>query len=128
MEKGSLKKGLKYIPEILLLTFGAYTLLFDLIYASSFSVINGIIIFGMITILALLIWKNKYLAFYISMILGFISFYFILALLSEFSEFPAGSKDGRFMLLIGGLIFGGLLVISIIMPVKYFKMRGKPNI
>jgi len=128
MGKVSLKKGLKYIPEILLLAFGVYTLLFDLIYSSSFSLINGIIIFGMITILTLLIWKNKYLAFYTSMILGFVSFYFLLALLSEFSEFPAGSKDGRFMLLIGSLIFGGLLIISIIMPIKYFKMRGKPNI
>jgi len=126
MARENLKKVLKCIPEILLLIGGFSCLLSELIWTSSISLnfLNGLIVLGIIAILSLLIWKNKYIALYMSMLLGFVSFYFILALLSEFSEFPVGSQEGIKMLLIGGLICGGLLAISIIMPIKYFKMRG----
>ena len=124
MEKENLKKWLKYIPEVLLIAGGLFCLLNELINASlnSLTTIAGLIIFEIIVI-TLLIWKNKYFAFCISFLLGCVSFYFILALLSEFGEFPAGSSDGIRMLLIGGLLFGGLLIVSIIMPIKYFKKR-----
>ena len=124
MEIEKVKKGLWYIPELLLLAGGFFCLLSELINASliSLTTIAGLIIFEIIVI-TLLIWKNKYLAFCISFLLGCVSFYFILALLSEFSEFPVGSSDGIRMLLVGGLLFGGLLIVSIIIPIKYFKKR-----
>ena len=124
MDIEKVKKGLWYLPEVLLLIGGFVCLLAELTSASPtlLTSIIGLIIFEIIVI-TLLIWKNKYFAFCISFILGCLSFYFILALLSEFSEFPVGSSDGMRMLLIGGLLFGGLLIVSIIMPIKYFKKQ-----
>ena len=126
MKKENFKKGLKIIPELLLLIGGITCLFFELTKASPTSLATiGSLVISILIVLALLIWKNKYLALSISIILGCASFYFILALLSEYSEFPIGSKDGLQMLLIGGLIFGPLLLISTIMPAKYFKMQNK---
>ena len=125
MEKYNLKKALRFIPELLLLISGITCLFFESIYASPTTpiAIGGLTI-GILIVLSLLVWKNKYLALSISIILGCICFYFIFALLSEFSEFHAGSMDGLQMLLVGSLIFGGLLIISITMPIKYFKIQN----
>lgn len=117
MKAGKIKKSLPFIPEILLLVVAIVCLLGEWIGASSF---NGMIAFGILTIAILLIWKNKYLALSIAILLGGASVFFLLALLSEFSEFPAGNQERWQMLLIGGAIFGSLLVASLIMPRKYF--------
>jgi hypothetical protein len=124
MEKKNLKNGLRYIPEVLLLIGGIFCLSGELASNIPISLISGLILFGVLAVFTLLIWKNKYYALTISIILSCISIFFLLALLSEFSEFPSGSKDGAQMLLFGGLLFGGLFAISVIMPIKYFKMRG----
>jgi len=76
--------------------------------------------FGILAITVLLIWKNKYLALSIAILLGGASAYFLLALLSEFHEFPAENQERWQMLLIGIAIFGSLLAASLIMPKKYF--------
>lgn len=117
MKAGKVRKVLPYIPEILLLVAAMVCFLGEWIGASSF---NGIIAFGILTIALLLIWKNKYLALSIAILLGGASVYFLLALLSEFNEFPAGNQERWQLLLIGGAIFGSLLVASLIMPKKYF--------
>jgi len=117
MKVGKIKKTLPFIPEILLLVAAIVCLLGEWIEASSF---NGIMAFGILTIAVLLIWKNKYLALTIAVLLGGASVYFLLALLSEFGEFPAGNQERWQMLLIGSTIFGSLLVAALIMPRKYF--------
>jgi Na+/H+-dicarboxylate symporter len=68
----------------------------------------------------LLIWKNKFLAFFISVVLGIVSFFFLLACFSEYSEFSAEDPAGTTLLLVGCSIFIPLIVISIVMPIKYF--------
>jgi hypothetical protein len=75
----------------------------------------------------LVLWKNKYLALIISVLLGLVSMYFILALFSEFREFPAGSKEGMNMLITGLLIFGSLIILSVMMPIKYFNRKDPVN-
>lgn len=129
MRKEFLKKGLAYIPETLLLLGGILCILADLIYAST-SLITLLIIVGVLGILALLKWKSKNLALVISVNLGSVSLFFMLALLSEFAEFPSGSREGLQMLLTGSLLFLGLLTISIFLPVKYLRMgkTGSTNI
>jgi len=124
MEKKILKNALRYIPEVLLLIGGIFCLSNELAGNIPISLISGLILFGVLAVFTLLIWKNKYYALVISIILSCISIFFLLAVLSEFSEFPSGSKEGAQMLLFGGLLFGGLFAISVIMPIKYFKMRG----
>ncbi|WP_353129920.1 hypothetical protein [Parapedobacter pyrenivorans] len=116
MKTEIVKRALPYTPEILLLIAGIVCFLGELISASS---INGFLFIGVLAILALLIWKNKFLALSIAVLLGGASVFFLLALLSEFSEFPTGSPEGWQMLFVGGAIFGSLLAVSFIMPKKY---------
>lgn len=110
------------MPETLLLAGGIICLIADLI-CSSISPITLFCLAGVLGILTLLKWKSKNLALTLSIILGSISLFFMLALLSEFAEFPSGSRDGLPMLWTGSLIFLGLLTISIALPVKYFRME-----
>ena len=123
MKNENVRKALAYIPEVLLLIGGVFYLLADLIYGSPTPFISGLIIFGMVAIIALLLWRNKYFALSISVVLGCISVFFMLAVVSEFGEFPVGDWEGIQMLLIGTLIFGGLLTVSLLMPGKYFSLK-----
>lgn len=68
--------------------------------------------------------KNKYLAIGLAIILGSLSCYMLFALLSEYNEFPSGDSRGTILLTTGSLIFCSLLIISMLLPLKYFK-RGK---
>ena len=118
MKKVNLKEVLPYMPEIILLGVAIVWFLSDLIIASS---VNYFMAVGILLILTLLRWKSKFFSLCLSIMLGLFSFYFQLALLSEFSEFPTGSLEGRQMLLIGSFIFISLIIISCLMPLKYFR-------
>ena len=116
MKAGIIKRTLPYTPEILLLIAGIVCFLAELIATSS---INGLLFLGVLAVVALLVWKNKFLALSLAVLLGGVSVFFLLALLSEFSEFPPGSQEGWQMLLVGCAIFGSLLAVSLLMPRKY---------
>ena len=120
MARVNSKKMLSFIPEVLLLLGGIFYFIMQLITTSS---VSYLMIIGILIILALLIWKSKYLAIPLSVVLGFVSLFLMMALLAEFSEFPTGSSEGLQMLGIGISIFGSLLAISIIMPIKYFTIK-----
>ena len=110
--------GIRYAPEFLLLIGGMFCLVGEWLETSS---VNGVMGFGILVIVALLLCKNKYLALTISAILGLVSVFLMLATFAEYSEFPSGSSEGWQLLLVGMLIFGSLLVVSLIMPKKYFR-------
>lgn len=78
-------------------------------------------VFAILSVLTLMLWKNKYLALVIAIVLGAVSLFFMLAVFAEYSEFPSGNKDGWQLLLTGTLLFGSLFAISLIMPRKYFR-------
>ena len=118
MKKVNLKEVLPYMPEIILLGGAIAYFLSDLIITSS---VNNLMAVTILLILTILRWKSKFLCLCLSIILGLVSFYLQLALLSEFGEFPTGSLEGRKMLLIGSLIFISLIVVSVLMPLKYFR-------
>lgn len=120
MKADKVRKVLSYIPEILLIVAAIICFLGEWIGTSSFTSFSGIMAFGILVFIALLIWKNKYLALSIAILLGGASVYFLLALLSEFHEFPVENQERWQMLLVGCAIFGSLLVASLIMPKKYF--------
>ncbi len=71
----------------------------------------------------LVIWKNKYFALVLSSILGLISFYMLLAVLSAFKKFPSGDINGLQLLLVGASLFISLLVIAIYLPRKYLTLN-----
>ena len=114
------KKALPYLPEILLFIAIGISFLGELIETSSvnyFMIACGLILF------TLIIWKNKYFALSLSIILGLVSFYMLLAVFSEHKEFPSGDRNGWQLLLVGGLIFTSLLAVSIFLPRKYFNIN-----
>ena len=118
MKKVNLKEVLPYMPEVILLGGTIVFFLKDLVITSSFNYLMAV---GILLIFILLKWKSKFFSLFLSIILGLVSLYFQLALLSEFNEFPTGSLAGRQMLLIGSFIFITLIVVSVLMPLKYFK-------
>jgi hypothetical protein len=116
MRKFNFKK-IWYLPEILLL-LGAVISFFEELFRVS--VVNYFLILCIALFSILLIWKNRWFALSISVVLGVASFYFLLACISEYKEFPVGDNDGIRLMLTGSLLFGSLIVISFIMPRKYF--------
>lgn len=71
----------------------------------------------------LVILKNKTMALFASLLIGIGSLYMIFAVLSEYSEFPRGDANGLKLLLTGATIFLSTLLISILLPIKYFKRK-----
>jgi len=120
MKSLNLKKTLPYLPEILLFGAIGISILGELIETSS---VNYFMIACGLILSTLIIWKNKYFALSLSVILGLVSFYMILAVLSEYKEFPSGDRNGLQLLFVGGLIFISLLTVSIFLPRKYFAIN-----
>jgi predicted ferric reductase len=116
MNTTKLKTTLQYLPEVAIL-------LFSIGWAIG-NTVNYVAIGIIAVILTLLIWKNKILAIVLSVVLGLGSLYMLLALASEYSEFPKGDPAGTKLLLVGSLIFLSLLAMSIIMPFKYFSRKN----
>jgi VIT1/CCC1 family predicted Fe2+/Mn2+ transporter len=120
MKPLNLKKALPYVPEILLAIAAGTTFMGDLL---STSTINYFMLGCLLILLTLIIWKNKYFALILSFILGLSSFYMLLAVLSEYSEFPAGDRAGLQLLAVGMSLFTSLLVIAFFLPKKYIFNR-----
>jgi hypothetical protein len=116
MKSLSLKKALSYLPEALLFIAAVLSFLGELIATSR---INYFLISCMFMIITLIIWKNKYVALGMAIILGLVSCYMLLAVFSEYSEFASGDSNGLKLLLAGGSLFISLLVVSIFLPRKY---------
>ena len=66
-----------------------------------------------------IIWKNIKPGIIFSAIIGLLSLFMLFALLSEFKEFPAGSREGMKRLIIGGVYFITNIVMAGIMLVRY---------
>lgn len=113
----NIRKFFPYTPEVLLLTGAVVCLVGEWLATSH---VNGLMVVGVLSVVALLIWKSKYLALSMAILLGVVSICFLFAVLSEFHEFPVDHPERWQMLLAGGVIFGSLLVVSVILPRKYF--------
>lgn len=106
-----------YLPEILLAAAVGVSFFVEFIATSK---VNYVMIFCGLILSILVVWKNKFFALIISLFLGFISFYMMFAVLSEYMEFPPHGRNGLELLVVGEVIFGSLLVISFLLPKKYF--------
>lgn len=124
-----MRNVLTFFPEICITLITAY-LAFESIYAAITSgsgilnyVIAGIFILLLAGIIAQFYWRNIIVSTIYSLLYGIGSLYMILAVLSEYSEFPAGDPNRFTLLIVGTLLFGGLGVLCIIMPWKYKKLQ-----
>ncbi|MDR1880929.1 MAG: hypothetical protein LBQ78_08350 [Tannerellaceae bacterium] len=116
MQQMSFKKVLSYLPEVSLMLMAGWWFLDNLLGAST---VNYIMIAIIGLLLTLIVWRNKILAVALSILLGAGSLFMILAVLSEYGEFPTGDPEGRKLLLIGVLIFVTLTVMALVLPRKY---------
>jgi hypothetical protein len=108
-----LKNLLLKKPEFLLLTV-------VVIYWVSAGVLLNPIAIGLVAVLLFQILKhNRDLGLLMSILFILISFFTLLALLSELSEFPAFNADAREMLLVGLLLLFPSLIASGLMFYKY---------
>ena len=120
MKKMNLIKGIQYIPEVFIVLVAIYWFL-DGLLANSY--INYPMLAVILFMSLLVILKNKTMALFASLLIGIGSLYMIFAVLSEYSEFPRGDANGLKMLLTGAIIFLSTLLISILLPIKYFKRK-----
>ena len=119
MKKMNLIKGIQYIPEVFIVLVAIYWFL-DGLLATSY--INYLMLAVILFMSLLVILKNKTMALFASLLIGIGSIYMIFAVLSEYSEFPRGDANGL-KLLTGAIIFLSSLLISILLPIKYFKRK-----
>lgn len=131
--KTILQKLWRFLPEIFYLAIFT-TMLVDILWRpiagirpfDTFDMVSFVIVVVLIGLLAgQFYWKNFRLGMTLSVIFMAGSFFMILALLSEFSEFPAGDPEGIRMLLVGSLIFIPSGILAAVMPWKYRK-DGNP--
>lgn len=120
MKSFNKEKIIPYLPEILLGTAIGISFIGELIETSN---VNYFVFFCGLILSTLIIWKNKFFALTISIVLGVLSLYMMFAVFSEYREFPPGDRGGLELLVVGEVIFLSLLLISILLPGKYLKVN-----
>ena len=128
--KKYLKTIWRFLPEICI-TGLLFACLMDGIYAffskgwdTSMWIGYGIVAVVLACSIGQFYWKSLAVSFFFSAVFGLGSLYMLLAVLSEYSEFPAGDPKGMELLLVGTLLFGGLALLSFIMPWKYLMTQA----
>lgn len=120
MKTQRLKNVLSFFPEAILLSMTLFMLIADLLKSSS---VNYIVLVLIGLILGMIFLKNKCIAILISSLIALGSAYMLLAVLSEYYEFPAGDTEGIKMLLFGFLLFVSVIILAVVMPFKYFRKK-----
>ncbi|PID88755.1 MAG: hypothetical protein CSB02_01085 [Bacteroidia bacterium] len=115
MKTVQFKKILSYLPEIFIIGVSAIW------FVDNLPTVNYFVLAIIALTLVMMKWKVSALAFLLSLIVGLGSAYMIIAGFSEWQEMAAGSSAAWQLLLGVLLMFGGALVMSIIMPMKYLR-------
>ena len=87
-------------------------------WIESASLFNPVAIALMLLLFLELIINNLILTLLSSSIIGLLSIYMMLAVISEYREFPAGDAEGKTLLIVGLSIFISSLLLSAFMSVR----------
>lgn len=116
----TLKNSLLKLPEYLLI-------IAVLFYYVSASVVFNPIAIGLFVILVLqIIFKNQLIGILIPSLLILCCCFMLLALFSEFNEFPTFNAEAKKLLFVGLSFFIGTMIVSGLMIYKYLTLN-KPN-
>lgn len=132
--KTSLQKAWTFLPEIcitiivLLIFINSLSVLFSQESSSMSYYIIGVEFILLVSCIGQFFWKNIVISIIHSMLFGWSSIYMMLAVFSEYSEFPMGDPEGIRLLVVGLLLFGILAIIAFVMPVKYLNGKFKKTI
>ena len=111
--KEIIKTVILQLPEYLLIAAVVF-------YWFSAGLAVNYIAIGLIIVLILqIIFKNRIIGIIIPSILVMICLYMLLALMSEFNEFPTFSSDAKELLFVGLSYFISTIIVSGIMIYKY---------
>lgn len=110
------KKYLLLIPEILIMLLSAYWFLDNYLGRG---VINPFALGVFLILLAQVIFQNKFIGMFMATITSLFSLYMVLAVISEFREFPTVTAEAMRLLLFGLLFCMLLFASSIIMIYKF---------
>ena len=111
--KERIKTVILQLPEYLLIVAVVF-------YWFSAGLVVNYIAVGLIIVLILqIIFKNRIIGIIIPSILVMICLYMLLALMSEFNEFPTFSSDAKELLFVGLSYFISTIIVSGIMIYKY---------
>ncbi|PTM04188.1 MAG: hypothetical protein DA407_13245 [Bacteroidetes bacterium] len=107
----------------ILLKLPEYVLVLAVLFywASAGILINPIAIGLMALLVFQIIYKNQILGLIIPSLLIIICLYMLLALISEFNEFPTFNADAKKLLFVGLLFFISTMTVSVIMVYNYSK-------
>ena len=114
-----LKKFLLELPEYLLIAAVIFY------WGSAGMVINPIAIGLIILLILQIIFKNRIVGILIPSLLIMTSIYMLMALMSEFNEFPTFNSDAKKLLFVGLSYLISTMVVSGIMIYKYIIMETK---
>ena len=110
-----MKKYILDLPEFILVALSTYWFLDNSIGANHFYFIILVIF------LLQIYFKNKYVGFLLAWFISLFSLYLVLAVISEYRDFPTLTSEGALKLLVVGLVFCFLPIGSaVLMFYKYF--------
>lgn len=115
----TLKKAILSLPEYLLIAAVIFY------WTSAGLIINPIAIILIAGLILQIIYKNQIVGIIIPCLLILICFYMLLALMSEFNEFPTFNSEAKTLLFVGLSYFISTMVVSGIMIYKYAIIETK---
>ena len=113
-----LKQILLALPEFLLIAAVIFY------WISAGMIINPVAISLILILILQIIFKNKILGLIIPSLLIITCLYMLMALVSEFNEFPTFNADAKKLLFVGLSYFISTMIISIIMIYKYSQTKS----
>lgn len=114
-----LKKILLQLPEFLLIIAVIFY------WNSAGRGLNPIAIILIIGLIFQIIFKNRIVGIIIPSLLILTSFYMLLALMSEFNNFPTFDADAKRLLFVGLSYFIATIIVSGLMIYKYLAMGNR---
>tara|TARA_R110001592_G_scaffold362114_1_gene674978 strand:+ start:21254 stop:21619 length:366 start_codon:yes stop_codon:yes gene_type:complete len=114
-----LKKITLDLPEYILLAAVVFY------WFSAGVVINYVAITLVIGLILQIVFKFRILGIVLPSVLMLLSFYMLLALISEFNEFPTFNYEAKKLLFVGLTIFMGSMLVSGLMFFKYAFTRSR---
>ena len=116
-----MKKIVTIVPELFFIALGAYWVA-ENYFASGH--INYIALLVTWLLFLQIFYKNRVAGLVYGIVLGLVSAYMMLAVLSEFHEYETATPDAVRLLVFGGLLFGLGFLMGCAMVFKFAKAKA----
>jgi hypothetical protein len=108
-----------WIPEIYLMVSVIYY------WSLTGTLLNPVAIILLLILSGLVTFKNCVLGLSISVLLLLLNFYMVMALISEFNEFPSFNQRAQELIFFGSAYLGLNIALSFIMLIKWSRKWGQ---